>query len=107
MATLTYDPTPADQPEFTPEEQESIQIGEQMLEQQQQNLLAGKYANAQELEKAYIELQSKLGQSNDEETEEEEEEEEESQEVRRGRKNHKRKKRKKKSISSPMKTLKN
>ena len=27
MATLTYDPTPADQPEFTEAEQEAIAIG--------------------------------------------------------------------------------
>ena len=60
MATLTYDPTPADQPEFTPDEQDSIQVGE-ALEQQQQQLLAGKYESAQELEKAYVELQRKLG----------------------------------------------
>ena len=64
MATLTYDPTPADQPEFTAEEQDSIAVGEQ-LEQQQNQLLAGKYANAQELEKAYVELQRKLGEPKD------------------------------------------
>ena len=61
MATLTYDPTPADQPEFTPEEQDSLAVGEQ-LEQQQNQLLAGKYQNAEELEKAYVELQRKLGE---------------------------------------------
>jgi len=69
MATLTYDPTPADQPEFTAEEQDSIAVGEQ-LEQQEQKLLAGKYANAQELEKAYVELQRKLGTPDEEQTEE-------------------------------------
>ena len=66
MATLTYDPTPADQPEFTPEEQDSIAVGEQ-LEQQQNELLAGKYQNAEELEKAYVELQRKLGQQSEDE----------------------------------------
>ena len=86
MATLTYDPTPADQPEFTPDEQDSIAVGE-ALEQQQQQLLAGKYENAQELEKAYVELQRKLGgESEDEESDvpeetEYEEEEEEEEEV--------------------------
>ena len=69
MATLTYDPTPADQPEFTPDEQDSIAVGEQ-LEQQQQQLLAGKYSNAQELEKAYVELQRKLGEPTEDEDEE-------------------------------------
>ncbi len=84
MATLTYDPTPADQPEFTPEEQDSIAVGE-ALEQQEEQLLAGKYANAQELEKAYVELQRKLGgESEDEESdvpEETEQEETEEEEV--------------------------
>ena len=56
MATLTYDPTPADQPEFSEEEMDSLQRGEEM-EQEEQQLLAGKYQNAEELEKAYIELQ--------------------------------------------------
>ena len=80
MATLTYDPTPADQPEFTPEEQDSLAVGE-ALEQQQQQLLAGKYENAQELEKAYVELQRKLGgESEDEETDVSEEAEYEEQE---------------------------
>ena len=66
--TLTYDPTPADQQEFTEEEQKSIQVGEE-LEQQQQELLAGKFKDAAELENAYIELQKKLG--SDEESKEE------------------------------------
>ena len=85
MATLTYDPTPADQPEFTAEEQDSIAVGE-ALEQQQNQLLAGKYENAQELEKAYVELQRKLGGESEDETEDvseetEYEEEEEEEEV--------------------------
>jgi len=74
MATLTYDPTPADQPEFTEEELNSIEVGEQLAQQQEQ-LLAGKYENAQELERAYLELQSKLGQDQEEEGESEEESE--------------------------------
>ena len=60
MATLTYDPTPADQPEFSPEEQESLAIGEQAVADQQE-LLAGKFKDAEALEQAYIELQKKLG----------------------------------------------
>ena len=43
------------------DEQDSLQVGEQMQEAQD-NLLAGKYKNAQELEKAHIELQKKLGE---------------------------------------------
>lgn len=81
MATLTYDPTPADQPEFTPEEQDSIAVGEALAEQENQ-LLAGKYQNAQELEKAYVELQRKLGEPReDEESEPEAELEEEPEQV--------------------------
>ena len=67
MATLTYDPTPADQPEFSPEEQEAIAIGEQ-AEADQQQMLAGKFKDAEALEQAYIELQKKLGEPNEDET---------------------------------------
>jgi len=74
MATLTYDPTPADQPEFSEEEMDSLQRGEEMQESEQQ-LLAGKYQNAEELEKAYIELQKKLGAGEEPESTEEESEE--------------------------------
>jgi len=42
------------------DEQDSLQVGEAMIEEQEQ-LLAGKYKDAQELEKAYVELQKKLG----------------------------------------------
>ena len=74
MATLTYDPTPADQPEFSEEELDSLQRGEEMQGEEQQ-LLAGKYQNAEELEKAYIELQKKLGAGEEPESTEEESEE--------------------------------
>ena len=53
---------------LTAEEQDSLAVGEKLVEQQEQ-LLAGKYKNAQELEKAYIELQGKLGEKGTEETE--------------------------------------
>ena len=62
--TLTYDPatdTTTVGDNLTPEEQESLQVGEE-LETQQEGLLAGKYKNAEELEKAYGELQKKLGE---------------------------------------------
>ena len=64
MATLTYDPTPADQPEFNEAEQEALALGEQ-AEAEQQQLLAGKYRDAEALEQAYIELQRKLGDGNE------------------------------------------
>ena len=53
---------------LTPEEQDSLQVGEQLTEQQDQ-LLAGKFKDAQELEKAYMELQTKLGEQEKGETE--------------------------------------
>lgn len=65
MPTLTYDPTPADQPEFRESEIEALQRGEQ-LEAEQNNLLAGKFKSPQDLEQAYIELQKKLGAPRDE-----------------------------------------
>ena len=43
------------------EEQDSLAVGETMQEAEDTRL-AGKYENAQELEKAYIELEKKLGQ---------------------------------------------
>ena len=46
---------------LTSDEQDSLQVGEAMQEAQD-NLLAGKYKDAQELEKAYVELQQKLGE---------------------------------------------
>ena len=70
--TLTYDPatdTTTVGDNLTPEEQESLQVGEE-LEAQQEGLLAGKYKTAEELEKAYGELQKKLG-SQEEKAEEE------------------------------------
>lgn len=52
---------------------ESYEIGER-LQQEQEQLLAGKYRDAEELEQAYIELQRKLGsKSNDDEEEVQEE----------------------------------
>ena len=59
--TLTVNNTPQ-QENLTAEEQDSLQVGEQMAEQQGE-LLAGKYKNAEDLEKAYVELQKKLGEN--------------------------------------------
>ena len=61
---LTYDPTPADAPEFTADEQDSIAVAEKLGEQESE-LLAGKYENAEQLEEAYLELQKKLGSNDD------------------------------------------
>ena len=46
------------------DEQDSLKVGEAMVEAQDE-LLAGKYKDAQELEKAYVELQKKLGNKGD------------------------------------------
>ena len=54
---------------LTPDEQDSLAVGEK-LQTEQEGLLAGKYKNAEELEKAYNELQQKLGARDSEEGEE-------------------------------------
>ena len=67
--TLNTDPDSATNIDnLTPEEQDSLQVGEQMIAEQEQ-LLAGKYKNAEELEKAYVELQQKFGKQGDEDSE--------------------------------------
>lgn len=79
--TLTFEEAP--QEEFTPDELDSLKVGEE-IEVEQDNLLAGKYKDAEELEKAYLELQTKLGdkpsEDKGEESESEEQPEEESKE---------------------------
>ena len=62
--TLTYDAgtdTVTTGDSLTPDEQSSLELGEALVEQQE-GLLAGKYKDEAELEKAYVELQSKLGE---------------------------------------------
>jgi len=66
--------------ELNADEQESLAIGEEM-EQQQDTLLAGKYKNAEELEKAYKELESKIGSQEKTEPEPTESKEEVKEEV--------------------------
>ena len=74
--TLTVDPTPeaevsgeVEGVSLTAEEQDSLQVGEQIQEQTEQ-LFAGKYKTAEDLEKAYGELQKKLGEKGDEDSKE-------------------------------------
>ena len=62
--TYSYDNTP-DTEVLTAEEQDSLAVGEQLVAEQEQ-LLAGKYKNAEELESAYLSLQKKLGQQEEE-----------------------------------------
>jgi len=62
--TMTYDPgtdTVTTENSLTPDEQESLEVGE-ALQQEHEGLLAGKYRTAEELEKAYGELERKLGE---------------------------------------------
>ena len=73
--TLTVDNTPQTEivgesagVELTADEQDSLQVGEKITESQDQ-LLAGKYKTAEELEKAYGELQKKLGEKGTEDSE--------------------------------------
>ena len=69
--TFTVDtntPTETVLDSLTAEEQDSLAVGEQMA-QDQETLLAGKYKNAEELEKAYKELEQKLGSQEEPEAE--------------------------------------
>ena len=61
--TFTVDTTPQTETmsdNLTADEQENLAVGEKLVAEQE-GLLAGKYKDAQELEKAYVELQKKLG----------------------------------------------
>jgi len=69
--TFTNDNSPETEV-LTEEEQDSLQVGEKLVAEQDQ-LLAGKYRNAEDLEQAYLSLQKKLGQ--EEETDYEESDE--------------------------------
>ena len=63
---------------LTAEEQDSLAVGESIA-QEQDTLLAGKYKNAEELEKAYKELEQKLGSQDSPEAEPEAETETETE----------------------------
>jgi len=65
--TLSYENTTdtvTTEENLTPEEQDSLQVGEQMQEAEDQ-LLAGKYKDPKDLEKAYNELEKKLGEKSE------------------------------------------
>lgn len=63
MTTLTYDPTETPEGELTAEEQDSLAVGEKLIAEQEK-AYAGKFRDAEELEKAYIELQKKFSSRN-------------------------------------------
>lgn len=69
-----------DETQLNEAEQEALKVGEELVNEQQQ-LLAGKFEDAEALEKAYLELQSKLGQRNDESDEQQAEEEQQEEQV--------------------------
>ena len=74
MATLTYDPTPADQPELRESEVEALRVGQEQADAEGQ-LLAGNFKTTEDLERAYIELRkefSSRGAQQEEPAEEEE-----------------------------------
>ena len=81
MATLTYDPSEAQEGELSAEEQDSLKVGEALAEQEDKKL-AGKFEDAEALEKAYIELQSKLGEPKEKEAPVKEEKTEAKEEVK-------------------------
>ena len=66
--TLNYDPTDPDAPEFNEAEQAALEAADK-LGQEENELLAGKYKTAEDLEEAYLELQKKLGSDDDDEVE--------------------------------------
>ena len=66
--TITYDAatdTVTTEDNLSQEEQDSLQVGEKMMADQE-GLLAGKYKTPKDLEKAYLELQKKQGQEGSE-----------------------------------------
>ena len=68
--TMTYDPgtdTVTTENSLTPDEQSSLDLGEKLVAEQE-GLLAGKYKTAEELERAYGELQRKLGEKDNQDS---------------------------------------
>jgi len=73
---ITLNPYDEADGELTADEQESLAIGEKLAEHEQQ-LLAGKYKSAEDLERGYLELQKRLG---DKSTEDQPQDDEQPQE---------------------------
>ena len=69
--TLTFENNPevTTLDNLNADEQDSLEVGTAMVEAQD-DLLAGKYKDAQELEKAYVELQKKLGDKDSKDSQE-------------------------------------
>jgi len=73
---ITLNPYEQVEGELSAEELDSLEVGERLAEQEQQ-LLAGKYKSAEELERGYLELQKRLSGKEESEVEAEEEPQEE------------------------------
>ena len=69
---ITLNPYEQAEGEFSAEELDSLAVGEKLAEQEQQ-LLAGKYKSAEELERGYLELQKRLSSKEEPEVEAQEE----------------------------------
>lgn len=78
--SLSYDPNqdPEVQEGINQAEQEALEVGEKLAEEQSE-LLAGKYQSAEELEAAYLELQSAFTRKNQQQSQEQPAEEEDEQ----------------------------
>jgi len=76
---ITLDPSEQVEGELSAEELDSLEVGERLAEQQNE-LLAGKYRSAEELERGYLELQKRLSGKEEPEVEEVPQEEEETTE---------------------------
>ena len=66
--TLNYNPTDPNAPEFSEDEQNSLEVAEKLGEEEARQY-AGKFNNAEDLENAYLELQKKLGSNDDDDAE--------------------------------------
>jgi hypothetical protein len=72
---ITIDPSELAEGELSAEELDSLAVGERIAEQENE-LLAGKYRSAEELERGYLELQKRLSNKEEPEVEEAPQEEE-------------------------------
>lgn len=72
--TLTSFESAPEAGELNADEQNSLEVGEQ-LAQEQDTLLAGKFGSTDQLEQAYLELQQKLGSDEEEDSEQDVDEE--------------------------------
>lgn len=71
---LTLNPYDEAEGVLSADEQESLEIGERLAQEEQQ-LLAGKYKSAEDLEKGYLELQKRLGEKTSQEQQPQQEDE--------------------------------